>query len=276
VLRVSGKTAGKLPSEHHPQPASGKSVVGARPEVAKPNFERIHSRREEVMKNLTTFTSLAITFSLLASCRQNVHHDEDSTHEKSPAPIVNRPHEDEGASTHDDGVRHGAGRGSADDAVMDRDRSERDRKAEADIEPAQGVTLKGEVELKETADGVRIVAEVEEGSPGLHAFHIHEKGDCSDLPGRSMGDHFNPDGKPHKLPQEGEARHLGDLGNIEIGDDGKGKVKITVKGASLKEGDARSLLGKSFVVHERKDKGKEDQPAGDSGDPIACGVIKKD
>lgn len=225
------------------------------------------------MKHLTTLTSLAIACSLLAGCdeKQDRPH-QDAPPVGSPATDGDRPREGGPLGLEKDKMGHNAPSDRADQPGLVRD----GREAEADIEPAKGMKLKGEVELKETSDGVEIEAKIKDASPGMHGFHIHEKGDCSDLPGESMGAHFNPDGKDHMLPHEGDARHLGDLGNIEVGDDGKGEVKFTLKGASLQEGHSHSLLGRSFVVHERKDLGQEKQPAGDSGAPIACGVIKKD
>jgi superoxide dismutase, Cu-Zn family len=221
------------------------------------------------MKQLTILGSLALMFSLLTACdRKPDQPGEHTDSERGPMAEIDKQREGMAA----DAERRDKDR--MDNDRMNSDRNDK-REAEANIKAANGMKLEGEVDLKETADGVEIVAKIEDAAPGMHGFHIHEKGDCSDLPGKSMGEHFNPEGKPHMLPHEGDARHLGDLGNIEVGDDGKGKVRFTLKGASLKEGDSRSLLGKSFVIHERKDVGQERQPAGDSGEPIACGVIKK-
>jgi Cu-Zn family superoxide dismutase len=90
-----------------------------------------------------------------------------------------------------------------------------------------------------------------------------------------MGGHFAPGGEEHALPSETTARHLGDLGNLVVGEDGNGKLDITVIGANLKPGDTKSLLGKALVVHDGPDSGRAAQPSGASGSPIACGVIEK-
>ncbi|MGC4066784.1 MAG: superoxide dismutase family protein [Polyangiaceae bacterium] len=148
-----------------------------------------------------------------------------------------------------------------------------DREAEGDFEAAKGYKLKGEAEFKEVAGGVAVKIEVTNGPPGRRGIHIHEKPDCSDIPGKSMGEHFNPASKPHALPATAE-RHLGDLGNIDIDKDGKGKLELTVPHANLKENDPMSYLRRAVVIHEAEDKGT--QPSGDSGKPIACAVIKKD
>ena len=59
--------------------------------------------------------------------------------------------------------------------------------------------------------------------------------------GESMGGHFNPSNMPHGLPSEAK-HHLGDPGNIEIDEDGDGKLKVLVPDANLEPGD------RSFVA----------------------------
>lgn len=151
--------------------------------------------------------------------------------------------------------------------------TEEPRRVETQLETSSATTLSAKATFEETADGVTIVLNVENAKPGKQAVHVHERGDCSDIPGKSMGDHFAPDYQQHALPDQ-EARHLGDLGNIEIGEDGKGKLEILAPRASLKADDSHSFLGKAIVVHESKDKGT--QPSGDAGAPVACGVIAGD
>lgn len=149
------------------------------------------------------------------------------------------------------------------------------RVAEAELDEAPGQDVDGDLKFETAPDGVRISGSIE-ASPGVHGFHIHEKGDCSDIAGKSMGAHFAPDGHEHALPTEGANRHLGDLGNVVIEADGKAKLDFVIIGANLTASDAHSLLGRSIVLHASKDVGKAEQPAGDSGTPIACGVIKLD
>src|SRR5690606_10236062 len=85
--------------------------------------------------------------------------------------------------------------------------------------------LPGKGSLTETAEGVKVVLTIEGISPGDHGAHVHEKGDCSSPDGSSAGGHFNPGTHPHALPAN-SPRHLGDLGNITIGKDGKGTLEI--------------------------------------------------
>ena len=117
--------------------------------------------------------------------------------------------------------------------------------------------------------------EVKNAPPGVKGIHIHQKPDCTDIPNKSMGDHFAPDVKEHGMP-DSAAHHLGDLGNITIDKDGDGELKIKLAKANLLHGDALSLLGRAIVIHEKNDEGAAKQPSGNSGKPIACAVIKPD
>jgi Cu-Zn family superoxide dismutase len=105
-----------------------------------------------------------------------------------------------------------------------------------------------------------------------HGIHIHQTGNCGDAAFKAAGPHFNPAGKQHgKLNAQG--MHVGDLDNINVGADGKGKLRQTIKGATLAPGDT-SLGGTSIVFHAGPDDMKTD-PSGGSGDRIACGVIEQ-
>ena len=139
------------------------------------------------------------------------------------------------------------------------------------LEAKSGSKLTGKAVLTETEGGVHVVLTLENVEAGEHGAHIHEKGDCSAADGASAGGHFNPMSKDHGLPGA-EKRHLGDLGNITIGKDGKGSLDITAPGANLKATDAASFVGRSIIVHAKKDDGG--QPTGNAGGRIGCGVIK--
>ncbi len=150
-------------------------------------------------------------------------------------------------------------------------------KAEVELDTAENVDIEARSQLFASNDGVRVVVEVENGQPNaVHGVHIHEKPDCSDIPGKSMGEHFAPEGKQHALPEQPvEQRHLGDLGNIQLDKDGKGRLELTVPNANLTPGDRLSFTNRAIVIHSGRDVGKQAQPSGDSGAPIACGVIEK-
>lgn len=147
----------------------------------------------------------------------------------------------------------------------------------AELEPAEGAAIEGEAKFFDDPDGVRVVLEVAAAPAGKIGVHIHEKGDCSDIGGQSMGAHLAPEGAKHALPEEqgAGARHMGDLGNIDVGPDGKGRLEAKVEGATLAaKGEERSVRGRAIVVHSKADIGEIQQPSGGSGKPIACAVIE--
>jgi superoxide dismutase, Cu-Zn family len=145
------------------------------------------------------------------------------------------------------------------------------RSIEVPLEAKSGSKLAGKAVLTETEGGVHVVLTVTGLGAGDHGAHVHEKGDCSSPDGKSAGGHFNPQSKDHGLPGA-DKRHLGDLGNITIGKDGKGSLDITAPGANLKDGDPMSFVGRAIIVHAKKDDGG--QPVGNAGDRVGCGVIK--
>lgn len=142
---------------------------------------------------------------------------------------------------------------------------------EVPLQAKSGSKLSGKVTLTEAPEGVKVVMMVENVSPGEHGTHVHEKGDCSAEDGSSAGGHFNPGGHPHALPAD-SPRHLGDFGNITVGQDGKGTLEVMATGANLKDGDPSSFVGRAVIVHEKKDDGG--QPTGNAGGRIGCGEIK--
>jgi Cu-Zn family superoxide dismutase len=150
--------------------------------------------------------------------------------------------------------------------------TEKTEKSTADLKVVSGEKLDGEVLIEKFSGGVRVTVNVKDAKPGLHGVHVHEKGDCSDIAHKSMGEHFAPFGHEHGLPGAPE-RHFGDLGNIAVAQDGTGVLDITIPNANLDKDDRLSLLGKALVIHQSEDKGVG--KSGQSGEPIACAVITK-
>lgn len=130
--------------------------------------------------------------------------------------------------------------------------------------------VSGSVHFTQEAGGLHVVADVSGVTPGMHGIHVHENGVCTPPDFKSAGGHFNPGKAPHAcMPTD--PRHAGDFGNITVAADGKGHLDFMLAGATL-SGDA-SVIGKSIVLHAGQDDCTT-QPSGNSGDRLACGVIK--
>jgi Cu-Zn family superoxide dismutase len=123
--------------------------------------------------------------------------------------------------------------------------------------------------------GVGLELNLDNLSPGEHALHFHQNAKCDPPDFKSAGPHFNPDGKKHGL-ENPEGHHAGDMFNFNVAADGKAKLSLTNKDVTLGD-DSHSLFsngGTAIVIHAKADDMKTD-PAGNSGDRIACGMITK-
>jgi Cu-Zn family superoxide dismutase len=143
--------------------------------------------------------------------------------------------------------------------------------ATAKLESKSGSTVTGEADFKEKSGGVEITVEIKGAKPGPHGVHLHDKGDCSAADASSAGGHFNPDSKTHGAPNA-DPHHAGDFGNMTVGANGTGKLKLTVKGLTVAPGP-NSVVGHALVIHADPDDMKT-QPSGNSGARVACGVVQ--
>jgi Cu-Zn family superoxide dismutase len=131
----------------------------------------------------------------------------------------------------------------------------------------------GTIKVSEQSEGVKLEVLLEGLPPGEHGLHIHETGKCDAPDFKSAGNHFNPDEKQHGLLHP-EGAHAGDLPNI-ISEDGRVDAELMAPQLTLKSDKKTSLLsqdGTAIVITEGKDDGMT-QPAGESGQRIACGEI---
>jgi Cu-Zn family superoxide dismutase len=139
---------------------------------------------------------------------------------------------------------------------------------------ASGRTV-GDAYMEESPNGVLIKVDLREAEPGIHGFHIHEKGRCEAPTFESAGDHFAPGGNEHGF-LSADGPHAGDLPNAHVLVSGATSFEHFLEGVTLRPGE-RSLLdadGSALVMHGDADDYRTD-PGGKSGDRIACGVIMR-
>lgn len=146
--------------------------------------------------------------------------------------------------------------------------------AMAEIQSASGSTLTGEAVFEETAGGVTMTLTVQGATPGTHAVHLHESGDCSAPDGTSAGPHWNPMNEAHGNRSGGGEFHAGDIANLEVGDDGTGTLEVTADDWTIGTDDASDVIGKAVIIHASPDDFVS-QPSGNAGARVGCGVVVK-
>lgn len=147
------------------------------------------------------------------------------------------------------------------------------KSATVNLAPASGSLVSGKLTLAPMGDGVHLTGEIGGLGAGMtHAFHVHERGDCSAVDASSAGGHFNPAGSAHG--RAGTAiHHAGDMDNLAAGADGVARVDVHLAGVSLGGGGGNDIAGRALIVHAAADD-YHSQPAGNAGARVACGIIK--
>jgi Cu-Zn family superoxide dismutase len=125
-------------------------------------------------------------------------------------------------------------------------------------------------------------------TPGRHAVHIHETGQCEPL--SAAQGHFDGNVDPAVNPHanvspglENHPYHLGDLPNLLViellNGERKGSLLTVTSRVTLSSGlnTVFDHDGSAIVIHEMEDKYLPDPPTKDApgGPRIACGVIVK-
>lgn len=99
----------------------------------------------------------------------------------------------------------------------------------------------------------------EENSTNYYAMHVHEHGDCSDN-FIHTGEHYNPTMQLHP-------DHAGDMPPL-LANQGYAWLVFYDKRFTPEE-----VIGRSVIIHAHPDDFMT-QPSGNSGEKIACGVIR--
>ena len=130
--------------------------------------------------------------------------------------------------------------------------------------------IRGRVIFRQQKNGVLVTADIyglptgeTGGDSGVFGFHIHEGEDCGSNgqePFSNTKGHYNPGDCPHPY-------HAGDLPPL-FENDGYAYMSFLTNRFTATE-----IIGRTVVIHLKPDD-FHSQPSGNSGEKIACGVIK--
>lgn len=182
---------------------------------------------------------------------------------------------------------YSCGTGDSNSGNVDTMDEEADMVAEVDVEDEyramaiaslsakSGSNVSGSISFEQSADStVTMQIDVRGLTPGTHAIHLHETGDCSAEDATSAGGHWNPSGEAHGKRSESDEFHAGDIINLEVGSDSTYSNSIEVNGWTVGTEEMSNIVGRAVVIHADADDFTS-QPSGAAGSRVACGVIEQ-
>jgi Cu-Zn family superoxide dismutase len=143
--------------------------------------------------------------------------------------------------------------------------------AEALIVATAEQPIGGIVRLTRRGGLVQVSARLTGLSPGLHAFHLHQHGDCGDA-GAAAGGHFDPSAAQGR--QLRSEHHGGEFGALAADALGVAHLNMVLSAKTLALDDGpNGVIGRSIVVHTSPDDFIA-WPAPTKGRTLACGAIR--
>ena len=135
----------------------------------------------------------------------------------------------------------------------------------------------GEVVFRDAGGGASVETKLTGLPPGVHGFHVHEKGSCGvgpdktgkAIPAGAAGGHLDPTATGHHEGPAGRG-HLGDLPALTVAADGTANETLVAPRIT----DVSALKGHTLMIHVGGDNYSDTpDPLGGGGARMACGVI---
>ncbi|UQB67942.1 superoxide dismutase family protein [Epilithonimonas zeae] len=141
------------------------------------------------------------------------------------------------------------------------------------VRPKSHTLTQGTANFTQKKGKVEMDLSVFKLTPGLHAVHIHEFGNCSATDASSAGGHWNPSKDDHGK-WDTEHFHMGDIGNLEADKNGQAQLVFSTDKWCLGCDDPmKNIIGKAIVIHAGVDD-FHTQPTGNAGGRVGCVEIK--
>lgn len=141
------------------------------------------------------------------------------------------------------------------------------------IQAKSSTNTGGQISFVQKKNEVKMVVKASNLTPGIHAIHIHEKGDCSAADASSAGGHWNPMKDMHGKWGHG-AHHNGDIGNLVADANGNAELTFSTDRWCLTcTEESKNIIGKSIIIHAKEDDFST-QPTGNAGGRVGCVEIK--
>ncbi|MDP9957621.1 Cu-Zn family superoxide dismutase [Epilithonimonas hungarica] len=141
------------------------------------------------------------------------------------------------------------------------------------VRPKSHTETQGTANFTQKKGKVEMDLSVFKLTPGLHAVHIHEFGNCSATDASSAGGHWNPSKDDHGK-WDTEHFHMGDIGNLQADKNGQAQLIFTTDKWCLGCDDPmKNIIGKAIVIHAGVDD-FHTQPTGNAGGRVGCVEIK--
>lgn len=150
--------------------------------------------------------------------------------------------------------------------------AENKKTAVVNIQAKSNSNVSGTVTFTEVNGKVMMDAKLSGLTPGNHAIHIHETGDCSAPDGKSAGGHWNPTNKNHGKWMQ-DPFHIGDIGNLVADEQGNGFISRETDLWCIDcEDSNKNIISKAIIIHAGPDDFSS-QPSGAAGPRVGCGEI---
>lgn len=133
----------------------------------------------------------------------------------------------------------------------------------------------GTVEVHQSSYGLVFTPNLNNLSPGLHGFHVHQNPSCEAgeqegqiVPALAAGGHYDPHNTGKHGAPWGDG-HAGDLPPLYVAEDGSARQPVLAPRLTLDD-----IQGRSLMVHAGGDNHADHpEPLGGGGARIACGVV---